>query len=90
MADKKALFPEHTQIRYPDGSVYLYLQAGQALEAEQFVSSASGKIVKFKGGRNFPAGITVERVAKDEYTKILIQLPEAPMETTPKIAVPNG
>lgn len=94
MADKKPIFPVGTQVNYPDGSVYIYLQSAQKFNGgDTYVEgNVNNRIVKFKGGRAFPSGIVTERVDKDEYTLVLIQLPKPQPKPTPdpKIEVPSA
>ncbi len=88
MIDKKPIYPEMTQVIYPDGHVYVYSHVVQDLEQGQYVeANANGKVIKFKGGMRFPRGITTERVAKGEYSLIIVQIPEKKEE--PVIVAPG-
>lgn len=74
MADKVAKHPVGSELRYPDGSVYVYLESCEDLENGTYVEgSATGRLMKFKGGPRFPKGIVMETLPKDHYAFIKVR-----------------
>lgn len=75
MADKVKIHPEGTQLLYPDGSGYIYLQASEDLEPGQFVDrNVNGRLTKFKGlGIRLPKAVTIEQCPRDFWTFVLVQ-----------------
>ena len=74
MADKVAKHPVGSQLSYPDGSVYVYLESCEDLENGTYVEgSATGRLMKFKGGPRFPKGIVMETLPKDHFSFVKVR-----------------
>lgn len=83
MADTKEEFPVGSQLAYPDGSGYVYLQASEDLESNTYVDvNANERICKLRGGMKFPVGILTEGVRKDQYTWLMVR---PPRKSTPAV-----
>ncbi len=66
--------PVGTQMQYPDGTVFLYLQSAQKLPKGTFVQDgAMGRVTKFNGGNRLPQGVTMEDVDRDGWSFIKVQ-----------------
>ena len=81
MADKNAIHPVGSQLQYPDGSMYVYLEACENLDNGTYVEgSATGRLMKFKGGPRFPKGIVMETLPKDFFSFIMVKEPQQSRE----------
>ena len=77
MADRVAKHPVGTQMLYPDGAGYLYLQSADNFEKGTYVElNVNDRLCKFKGGLKFPFGIVLENVEKEDYTFIMVRPPQ--------------
>ena len=77
MADKTPVHPVGSQLAYPDGSVYIYLQSCEHLEQGTYVeASATGRLMKFKGGPRFPRGIVMENIPKEYHSFVMTKEPQ--------------
>lgn len=74
MADKVAKYPVGSQLQYPDGSAYVYLEACENLDNGTYVEgSATGRLMRFKGGPRFPKGIVMETLPKDHFSFVKVR-----------------
>lgn len=82
MADQNAKHPDGARLAYPDGSVYVYLQAADDLDGGTYVDvNINHRLVKFRGGMRFSDGIVIEKTPKEWYTFMMIQPPQVKKET---------
>lgn len=74
MADAKPKYPIGTVLTTPDGAQYVYLEACEDLENGTYVEgSATGRLMKFKGGPRFPKGIVMETLPKDYFSFVKVR-----------------
>lgn len=76
MADKEPKYPIQSLMQQPDQSQYVYTQAADYFLPGTFISvNQLGRLVKFRGGLEFPQGIIVETVLENFYTWVMIKAP---------------
>lgn len=74
MADKQPKYPVGSQLQFPDGSLYVYLESCEDLENGTYVEgSPLGRLQKFKGGARFPKGIVMETLPKDHFSFVKVR-----------------
>jgi len=81
MIFKNEVFPVGTQLIKPDGSRYIFLQAGSDFEMGQFVDRhmGTGRLVKWSNAATLPPAVVTETFPKDYYGFVLIHNGQTPV-----------
>jgi hypothetical protein len=69
VADKEAKYPLGSNLSYPDGSLYVYIQASEDFEPGVYADlNANQRLCKYRGGLRIPPIVITETLPKEWYS----------------------